>query len=198
MVSKLYAASFAILLLFSMGSLQAQSDEEIVLNQLVFNSIIEGNSPSFYFGNINLKNNQVLKGDISLNKRQNNEYAAILRNEDGLEYILNSEIESITLIENTYDTGLSTRFVPLKNQEKLFRQLYLKDSENAIYDLLEKPFDGRVMNDVYVLNNNELISIYNFWHSGPKADLLHYFEDRDKKAYKRRDFKTLDTLFAQL
>ena len=63
---------------------------------------------------------------------------------------------------------------------------------------MEKPFDGKTMSNIYVLENDKLVYIFNFWHSGPKADLLNYFEDRDKKKYKRRDFKNLEKLFAQL
>jgi len=51
---------------------------------------------------------------------------------------------------------------------------------------MKKPFDGKIMNDDHVLENNTLVASYDFWHSDPKSYLFNYCEDRDQKKYKRR------------
>ena len=198
MISKfLQKSAFVISCLLVSFSVKAQSDDVFLLNQILVQTEINDKN-YFYFGNINLTNNEVLTGNISLNNYRNGQYTAILKTEDSCQYIPNTEIETVELFNNDDNFNQSTRFITLQNKQKLYRELHVKDSKNAIYDSMEKPFDGKVMSGIYVLENNSLHSIYNFWHSGPKADLLNYFEDRDHKKYKRRDYKNLERLFAQL
>lgn len=198
MTSKFLLKSIlAILFLTASPIVKGQSDDDFILQQTLLN-IQLNDTNYFYDGIIYLKNNEVLTGNIGLNRQRDGQYAALLITDDGCQYIPNTEIEIVELFANDDNDYESTVFIPLKDKEKLYRELYVKDAENAIYDSMKKPFDGKIMSGVYVLENNSLLSIYNFWHSGPKADLLNYFEDRDQKKYKRRDFKNLETLFAQL
>lgn len=195
MVSKIQCPSLLLIILFLFANPVQSQEFDIIQQQLVLANF-DNDITYYYDGEIHLKNSEIYQGRISLNQYNNDQYAAILRADDGCLFIPNIEIETVILYH--HDSNTSTRFVPLKNKEKLYRELYVKDSKNAIFDTMEKPFDGKIMNDVYVLEDNSLVSTYNFWHSGAKADLINYFQDRDQKKYKRRDFKNLETLFAQL
>lgn len=189
--------STIILCFVLVGTSNAQNEDLYLLNQQLF--LMSINDDVYFFdGQINLKNNEVINGLVSINHIKDDKQSVILRANDCWDYIPNEEINSVILFSIENNDYIETKFVSIENQEKLFRELYVKDSENAIYDLHEKPFDDRVIVDIYVLEDNKLIRTYNFWHSGPKADLINYFKDRDNKDYRRRDFKSLDDLFAKL
>lgn len=203
MVSKILLKSFIILLIASYTpKTQAQAQNQVHevdllgLQSIQFSTI--NDEIYFYDGLINLKNNEILEGSISLNHIKDGKYSVILRTKDSCTYISNEDIEDVVLLEKNKHNVSQTRFVLLENHQKLLRELYFKDSENAIYDAMEKPFDGSVMNDVYVKENGSLIRLFDFWTSGPKKALINYINKRDNKKYKRRDFKSLEQLFATL
>lgn len=197
MTSKRLFSSVILCVVLFATSYAQNEDLDLLNQQLFFMSI--NDDIYFYDGQINLNNNDVIYGRMSVNHKRDSKQSVILITQDCWEYIPNDEIHSVVLFGlNNTDDHSETKFVSIENQEKLFRELYVKDSENAIYDLLAKPFDESVMSDIYVMEDNTLIRTYNFWHSGPKADLINYFKDRDNKNYKRRDFKSLDMLFAKL
>jgi len=194
-----FVASF--LLLFLSTPIHAQKDSNAsaleALN-LINTLNLTNNSTNFYEGEVHLKNNESFKGLISINKIQNGEYSTLINLEDGCKYVPNKNIKNVVLFGKSKDQQNETVFVMLQNKRKLYRELYTKDSKNGIYDLLEKPFDWKIMSDVLIMEDNALTSVYNFWSSGPKKDIINYINKRDNKKYKRRDFKSLEKLFAAL
>ena len=190
-----------ILLVFAVHipNAHAQDNEAVMLGfQTVMLNSLEDNTVHYYEGQVHLKDNRVLSGSISLNHVHNSKYSVLLRQNEGCTFITNEDIETVVLFQNVKDQQAETRFVAIDGKDKLFREIFKKDDDNAIYDSLEKPFDGRIMSGIYIKDNGNLTSIYNFWSSGPKKDLINYINERDDKKYKRRDFKSLEELFALL
>jgi len=194
---KLFRYLFTLLFILSASNIKAQQHEVdlLGLQTIQFNS---DDNFAFFDGEIHLKNNETLKGRISLNHLHNNIYSTSIRTKDGCSYIPNTTIDNVVLYKNERYKQVETRFIPIEGYSKLFREVFKKDNKTAIYDLLEKPFDGKILSGVYVKENDTMEYVYNFWSSGPKKDLINYINKRDNKAYKRRDFKTLESLFAAL
>ncbi|MDG5491753.1 hypothetical protein [Psychroserpens sp. SPM9] len=179
---------------------QAQNHEiELLGLQTILNNTNDANDYQFFDGEIHLKTEEVLKGDISVNRiNEHQKYAAIIRIENECFYIANTKIKEVYLYERIDKRDTKTKFVTINGHHKLFREVYKKDTETIVYDLMDKPFDGKILNDVHIMENGNLLSIFNFWTSGPKKDLINYLNKRDNKNYKRRDFKSLEQLFATL
>ncbi|WP_299335537.1 hypothetical protein [uncultured Psychroserpens sp.] len=202
MITKTLHKTCILLVILSFSNLvEAQNTEQQILqtNLLTLQFLEANNNDSkFYDGEIYLKNQDTLRGSISLNHAKAKTYAAILSTDDGYEYISNQEIESVVLYGEYRDQALSSRFVPLKDHELLYREVYKKDEHTAIYDGSTNPFRGILVGRVLVKDHNTIEDIFNFWASGPKKDLINYINKRDNKNYKRRDFKTIEDLFAKL
>ncbi|WP_299116742.1 hypothetical protein [uncultured Winogradskyella sp.] len=196
MISKIFQKSSVLLcFILAFTTLNAQ---ELDLNLVNLTIIQNSNDYSFYNGEVHLKTNETLKGRISLNHINDNQYAVLLKTDQGHTYISNEDVNSVILFNNGKHQISETKFVAFDGYGKLFRELYKKDDETAIYDSMEKPFDNRIMSGVYVLEDNNLMSIYNFWSSGPKKDIINYINDRDSSNYKRKDFESLNDLFSML
>ncbi len=186
-----------LLFLFLTVSVNFVKGQELsfIEQQLIFGTYTADDN-SFYDGEIHLKNSEILKGSISLNLKNHGQYATLLIGKDEHTYIPNDEINYVLVSDN--DQSSKTKFVSIQGQSKLFRELYRKNDQTIVYDLLEKPFDGRIMNDIHIKAQGKLVSIFDFWTSGPKKDLINYINKRDGMNYRRRDFKSLDDLFAKL
>lgn len=197
MKSKIIKKSLVVLLfLCFVSKAKAQSNDLNLINFITIQNLSE--DISFFEGKLILENNEVLTGNISINHNNKEDYETILQTDKGYAYISNEDIASITLFGSENDELYESEFVKFENSNKFYRELYKKDDANAIYDLLEQPFDNKTMNDVYVLEDNELISINNFWSSGPKKDVINYINKRDGTNYKRKDFETLNELLSKL
>ena len=197
MKSKIIKKSLVVLLfLCFVSKAKAQSNDLNLINFITIQNLSE--DISFFEGKLILENNEVLTGNISINHNNKEDYETILQTDKGYAYISNEDIASIMLFGSESDELYESEFVKFENNNKFYRELYKKDDANAIYDLLEQPFDNKTMNDVYVLEDNELISINNFWSSGPKKDVINYINKRDGTNYKRKDFETLNELLSKL
>ena len=185
---------------FGLSKAFAQQQHEVDLLGLetVLLSSINNNDIHYYDGQVNLKNNQTVKGLISINQRRYKSYVTILKTEKDCIYIPNNSIDNVVLYEDNSRDYKQTSFVSIKGHDKLLREVYKKDDKTIVYDMLKKPFDGKTMNDIYIKENDKLVSIFNFWSSGSKKDLINYINKRDDKTYRRRDFKSLKDLFAKL
>ena len=197
MKSKIIKKSLVVLLfLCFVSKTKAQSNDLNLINFITIQNLSE--DISFFEGKLILENSEVLTGNISINHNNKEDYETILQTDKGCTYISNEDIASITLFGSENDELYESEFVKFENSNKFYRELYKKDDANAIYDLLEQPFDNKTMNDVYVLEDNELVSINNFWSSGPKKDVINYINKRDGTNYKRKDFETLNELLSKL
>lgn len=197
MTSKINLSFFVLLgfLAFNTKALAQDENLDLFNQQLFFYSNLDYD---FYDGEITMKNNEIINGILSLNHIDNEQYAVILSTDDGCIYIPNEDVSSVTLFEIDKGKTTATKFVAIEGYDKLFRELYIKNENYAIYDLLEVPYDSKIINDVYIKENNTLVSIDNFWTSGPKKDLINYINERDNTDFKRKDFKSLNTLYAKL
>ncbi|EPR74377.1 hypothetical protein ADIWIN_0478 [Winogradskyella psychrotolerans RS-3] len=197
MTSKINLSFFVLLgfLAFNTKALAQDENLDLFNQQLFFYSNLDHD---FYDGEITMKNNETINGFVSLNHIDNQHYAVILSTDDGCIYIPNEDVSSVTLFNAHKGETTATKFVAIEGYDKLFRELYIKDEDSAIYDLIEAPYDSKIINDVYIKENNTLVSIDDFWTSGPKKDLINYINKRDNTDFKRKDFKSLNTLFAKL
>ncbi|WP_298903895.1 hypothetical protein [uncultured Psychroserpens sp.] len=200
MASKILIKSiFLLCITLSFTNLQAQQHEvELLGLETIQFSTINNDDVYYYTGQIRLKDQQTFNGLISINHKRYKDYTTILKTKDKCVYIPNENIDTVILYKDDNRDYTETTFVSIKGHDKLFREIYKKDNSTIVYDLLKKPFDGKIMNDIYIKENGKLVSIFNFWSSGPKKDLINYINKRDTKTYKRRDFKSLKDLFAKL
>ncbi|WP_458626252.1 hypothetical protein [Winogradskyella sp. PC D3.3] len=197
MTSKIKLSCFVLLgfLAFNTKALAQDENLNLLNQQLFFYSNLDYD---FFDGEITMKTNETISGRVSLNHIDNQQYAVILQTADGCTYIPNEDISSVTLFDIDKGEIVATKFVALKGYDKLFRELYIKDADTAIYDLLETPYDSKIIDNLYIKENNTLVRIDDFWTSGPKKDLINYINNRDFTNYKRKDFKSINDLFAKL
>ena len=199
MISKSLFKQLALIIILSISfTSQAQ---EVDLNYINLQTIIFNNlndETSFYEGEVNLKNNTSLTGLISINHKRNGKYITIIKNNDECHYISNQEIYNVSLLNKDNKSETQTSFLQINEDGKLYRLVYQNNDGTSVYDTSTKPFNNLLIGEVIVKENNELYFIFDFWTSGPKKDLINYINERDGKAYKRRHFKSLDTLFACL
>ena len=65
------------------------------------------------------------------------------------------------------------------------------NGKRKIYDESSKPTTNLV-GEIFVKEELNLKSLYNFWSSGPKQDLINYINERDNKSFRKKDFKNID------
>lgn len=149
----------------------------------------------FYDGTVTLNNNEVLTGAISLNLKTNKTYFTVIDDGTSIRYIPNTEIAQIALI-NKNNTALGTEsvFEKLGDGSRLYRRI--AKGSVAVYDSSSRPFEGNMVSGVFIKDDNKVHSIFNFWTSGAKQDLLNYINKRDNTKYKRSDFKSVTDLIA--
>lgn len=182
-----------LLLIFAIFpfSVNAQNTEIDVFTTVFMND----DDDPFFEGNIELKNGDVLYGKVSINKSIYGNYMAIYNSDSETRYIPNHTIAQVFLKNKR---GEATKFIAINDDGKLYRSVFSNTSNTTIYDTSKKPFDNRLVGEVIIESNGVYESIFNFWSSGPKQDLINYLKKRDGIAYKRRDFKSIQQLFAAL
>lgn len=147
----------------------------------------------FYLGKIILRSNDTLKGSISLNYRVNNDFVALF--DDGIKEIKipNDDIMKVVLED---ENKAATEFESIENSKLLYRILY--SGKAKIYDSSSKPQNGSLVSGVFIVENDKVHNLFDFWSSGAKQDLISYINKRDKMNFKRRDFKNVDEIFAYI
>ncbi|MFY0482068.1 hypothetical protein ACI6PS_05630 [Flavobacterium sp. PLA-1-15] len=147
----------------------------------------------YYPGKIILKTNDTLIGRISLNYRIKENFSALFNDGTNDVKIPNKSIGKIILFDRNNEV---TEFESLDNSKQLYRILY--SGKVKIYDSSSRPQAGNLVGSVFINENNQVYSLFNFWSSGSKQDLIDYINKRDGENFKRRDFKTNDAIFAYL
>lgn len=146
-----------------------------------------------YSGSIILKSQNTLTGMISINYRMKENFSALF--DDGVQKVKvpNESIEKVFLADS--NNNLS-EFESIDGSKLLYRILY--SGKMKIYDSSSKPQNGSLVSGIFIKENDQIHSLFNFWSSGPKQDLINYINKRDNEHFKRRDFKTTDEIFAYL
>ena len=185
------------ILFISFSSRSQEADLDYINLQTIFLNDLN-NEASFFEGQIHLKDNTTLNGLVSLNRSHYGEYVTVIRNDDGCRNIPNQNIDHVLLFDNNAESNSKTTFLQINEDGKLYRLVYQNEKGTSVYDTSNRPFDELLIGEVVVQENDALNYIFDFWTSGPKKDLINYINKRDGKTYKRRDFKSLSTLFACL
>ncbi|WP_412561125.1 hypothetical protein [Winogradskyella sp. MIT101101] len=207
MISKnLPAFLLLFLIVIYSPSLKAQDLDLINANLLLINSqssdcdccnTLDINKP-FYEGEIVLKDSTVLIGKISVNQPFKNKLITIFKSDDDYEPIDNGTIKEVNLSYTQNKITKEIKFLNVNEDERLYRLVFQKGNNISVYDSSDKLKDNSLVGRVLVKENNVLTDTWNFWSSGSKKDLINYLNKRDGTDYKRRDFKSLDDLFAKL
>ncbi|WP_299225793.1 hypothetical protein [uncultured Psychroserpens sp.] len=194
MRSTFFKTSYILLFLFiPIATINGQNHEVNLFTTIFINN--SNDNISFFDGTIKLNNNDVLNGRVSINHIKDQKLSVILKSEHKTKYIPNQDIKEVIL--NNKD-GVKTKFITLTNDNKLYREIFSNTNNVTVYDTSKHPFDGRLIGEVLIDNDGTLINTYDFWASGPKQGLINYVSKRDGIKYKRRDFKSLQELFAIL
>lgn len=187
---KKFALLFSFIATFSLYAQQNLND--INVQTVLFNTLNDQNI-NFFNGKISLNDNTTLTGEISLNHKHNGVYTTILKSGDLCKYIPNNMISTVILNEN------KTTFIAINNSIKLYREVFKNTTKNiVVYDTSEAPFNGALIAEVFVKENDQVTNTFDFWTSGPKQDLINYLRKRDRVQYKRKDFNSLQDIFETL
>jgi hypothetical protein len=146
---------------------------------------------NFYEGEVILNDKTVVKGFISINYRQKKRLVTIVKSEDKISYIPNSEILLVTISSKNNDNLLENSFEKIEVNEKLYR--IVGNGKRKIYDESSKP-TTKLVGEIFVKEELKLKSLYNFWSSGPKQDLINYINKRDDKKFRKKDFNNIGEL----
>ncbi len=169
----------------------------LVVNDLLFN---DSNTTHFYNGTLTLNNTTTINGKFSLNHYRDNTLSVIHNDDEGTHhYISTDSITSVILFRKEKNDIIDkTLFVKAKDDSKLYRVISDETDKVMLFDSATKPFNGLLIGDVFVKENDSITNTYNFWSSGPKQDVINYINNRDNTKYRRRDFKTINDLVVQL
>ncbi len=148
---------------------------------------------SFYHGQIVLNDMTVVKGLININYRQKERFVTRVKSEGKILYIPNNEILLVTLSSKNNNGVLENSFEKIDVDEKLYR--IVGNGKRKIYDESSKPTTNLV-GEIFVKEGLNSKSLYNFWSSGPKQDLIDYVNKRDNKDFRKKDFNNVDELIA--
>ena len=189
-----------VVLIFSVFSFSATAqDVGLEMLNIVNMQLQNADELHFFKGKIELKNNTTITGNIGINAKRYGKYYTVVRTKDSCNYILNEEINAVYLYETQKGVATETKFEALEEGNKLYRRIFHNEKRNVtVYDTSVVPFRNRLAYGVFVKDKGVLTYTHNFWTSGPKKDLINYINKRDKTKYKRRDFKTLQDLFAKV
>lgn len=200
MISKNLFKNF-IVFLVSLCSFSLQGQNKLadqVNQQFAFDLINNYNNyvNSFYEGEIYLNNNKKITGRFSLNNPEKNDTYSVIQNDGNkCQYIMNDTINSIILFSEDKNENITeTKFTKLPNSEKFYRIISNDGDKVKMYDSAKKPFDSNLIGEVFIKEEEKIVSTYNFWYSGPKKGVINYINKRDNKKFKRRDFKTVASL----
>lgn len=147
----------------------------------------------YHPGKILLKSNDTLVGLISLNYRIKENFVALF--DDGIKEIKipNENIDKIILEDKS---NSMTEFESIDNSKLLYRILH--SGKTKIYDSSSKPNNGNLVGGVFVVEDNRVNDLFDFWSSGSKQDLITYINKRNNENFKKRDFKNLNEIFAYI
>lgn len=148
---------------------------------------------SFYHGQIVLNDMTVVKGLVNINYRQNERFVTRVKSEGKILYIPNNEILLVTISSKNNNGVLENSFEKIDVDGKLYR--IVGNGKRKIYDESSKPTTNLV-GEIFVKEGLSSKSLYNFWSSGPKQDLIDYVNKRDNKDFRKKDFNNVDELIA--
>ena len=101
---------------------KAQDQNDVLIQQLFFFNTLQNDQTNFYYGNISLKTNEIIEGDISLKRVSKTvEYHAIFKKQTMVVYIFpNTEIEDIVLVSKMIKIQMKfTRFYSTRRQRQI-------------------------------------------------------------------------------
>lgn len=192
-----------VLLLFMItanGQTKHKSNSSVIaletLNLITFFSTLNDYPNDFYQGEITLNDGSIIIGYFSLNNSIADNYVVLHDDGETYNYYCKDEINDVMLYNPNSDANTMFNFI--KDDGKLYRKVFDNNIDVIVYDTANYPFDNKLVNEVIIDVNNQLIETWNFWTSGPKHDLIKYLRERDDVRYKRSDFKTLDDIFRRL
>lgn len=192
-----------VLLLFMItanGQTKHKSNSSVIaletLNLITFLSTLNDYPNDFYQGEMTLNDGSIIIGYFSLNNSIADNYVVLHDDGETYNYYCKDEINDVMLYNPNSDANTMFNFI--KDDGKLYRKVFDNNIDVIVYDTANYPFDNKLVNEVIIDVNNQLIETWNFWTSGPKHDLIKYLRERDDVRYKRSDFKTLDDIFRRL
>jgi len=192
-----------VLLLFMItanGQTKHKSNSSVIaletLNLITFLSTLNDYPNDFYQGEMTLNDGSIIIGYFSLNNSIADNYVVLHDDGETYNYYCKDEINDVMLYNPNSDANTMFNFI--KDDGKLYRKVFDNNMDVIVYDTANYPFDNKLVNEVIIDVNNQLIETWNFWTSGPKHDLIKYLRERDDVRYKRSDFKTLDDIFRRL
>lgn len=146
---------------------------------------------TFYEGKVTMNDNTEINGLVSINHRRNKKFVTIVKSDGRTTYIPNHEIVAVTMISKINNTTLENTFEKIEMNGKLYRIVGI--GKRKIYDESTKP-STNLVGELFVKEQLNTHSLYNFWSSGPKQDLINYINKRDNKLFTKKDFKTKEEL----
>ncbi len=149
----------------------------------------------FYPGQMILADGWLVEGEIAMNLREGNDFVTILLTEEEEIAYNNSEIDLIKLYNE--NEGF-TSFTKLPGRASFSREVFRKNDSLTVYDSGYRPFTDNLRGQVFVKDGEEITNTWNFWTSSSEKDLINYLSDRDGVKYRRRDFNSLEEIFAKL
>ncbi|WP_028281906.1 hypothetical protein [Olleya marilimosa] len=192
-----------VLLLFMItanGQTKHKSNSSVIaletLNLITFLSTLNDYPNDFYQGEMTLNDGSIIIGYFSLNNSIADNYVVLHDDGETYNYYCKDEINDVMLYNPNSDANTMFNFI--KDDGKLYRKVFDNNIDVIVYDTANYPFDNKLVNEVIIDVNNQLIETWNFWTSGPKHDLIKYLRERDDVRYKRSDFKTLNDIFRRL
>lgn len=181
---KIQFAALVFLLSFSTVSfaqIYNDEDEQVITPSLTFNE-----------GEIILNDKTTIKSLININFRKKEGLVTLTKIDNKISYIPNSEILLVTISSTNKDTVITDSFERINESGKLYR--IVGTGKRKIYDESTKPITGYLVGAIFVKDESKAQSLYNFWSSGPKQDLIDYINKRDHKVFTKKDFKNMDDL----
>lgn len=154
-------------------------------------------SPQPHNGFAVLTGGDSLKGLIKLKQYSNSHKGIVLTRSSADTFILYKDLQKVRLYD--YDSSLLidgyTDFVRLNEKEQLWRQLSRGSTE--FFD--ELPYtnekNGATGSEIVVRENGTVTSLFNFWSSSTKKDVVDYINKRFGQHFKKRNFRsTLDAI----
>lgn len=179
-----------LLFLFFFGA--QTSNSQIYLEDGEF--VIPIEAETFYEGKLLLTNSDTLSGLVSLNFSKDRKYFTQVKDGGNLHVISNGEISKVILYATYKGQKAATNFEKLSDDGKFYRILGV--GEVTVYDCSIRPFTGNIVSEVFVKEHNSVRSLFNFWSSGAKQDLVDYINEKENKKFKKRDFKSAEELIA--
>ena len=205
---KIPTVLFLFSLVISSSHLKAQNLELMNASLQLLNSVnsscncdctetLNINSP-FFEGQLILKDETVYNGKISINQPYQNKLITILNLDNNYVPIDNDLIKDVIFRRTENENETETKFTNLNSDDRLYRLIFQNESLVRVYDSSNELLDNSLAGRIIIEENNIITDTWNFWSSSPKKDVINYLNNRDNTNYKRRDFESLNDLFAKL